>query len=168
MFKKLIEREAQIRGIVDRSGEYISGLVLRFLLAYEFWTSGLEKYNGENWFQELIDDGKFPFPFSVIPSDISWFISTWAELIGAVCLMIGIATRAWSVVLIILTFVAAWAVHIPHEWMGFMDFWMGYSISDNGYGNFKLPLIYLIMFIPLLLQGPGRVSLDHWIKRRFA
>jgi putative oxidoreductase len=41
----------------------------------------------------------------------------------------------------------------------------GYNVVDNGY---KLPLIYLIMFVPLLLSGPGKLSLDHWIARRLA
>ena len=36
-------------------------------------------------------------------------------------------------------------------------------MSDNGY---KLPLMYLTMLIPLLLAGPGKLSLDHWIRRR--
>ncbi|MCD6061175.1 MAG: hypothetical protein K0S16_1486, partial [Moraxellaceae bacterium] len=35
-----------------------------------------------------------------------------------------------------------------------------------GFGNFKLPLLYFLMFLALLGHGPGRLSLDHLIARR--
>lgn len=45
-------------------------------------------------------------------------------------------------------FIVAWAsVHAGN----------GYNVCDTGY---KLPLIYLMMLIPLLLSGPGKASLD--------
>ena len=37
----------------------------------------------------------------------------------------------------------------------------GYNVCDNGW---KLPLIYLVMFLPLMLTGSGKLSLDHAIK----
>jgi putative oxidoreductase len=128
-------------------------LGLRLLLAYEFWQSGVEKFHGENWFTDIQD--QFPFPFNVVPPEISWHISTWTELIGPVLLVLGLGTRFASVSLIILTAVAWASVHAGN----------GYNVVDNG---FKLPLIYLIMFIPLLLSGPGKLSLDHWIARRLS
>lgn len=71
-----------------------------------------------------------------------------SELIGAVALVIGLGTRFFSLSLIILTIVAWASVH-----------------AGNGY---KLPLMYLVMFVPLLLSGPGKLSLDHyWLARRF-
>ncbi|MDH5648125.1 MAG: DoxX family protein [Gammaproteobacteria bacterium] len=129
-------------------GQYVAGLVLRLLLAWEFWEAGIEKFRGENWFADI--QGNFPFPFSVIPADISWFLATWTEILGAVGLVLGLATRFWSAGLIILTVVAWSSVHAGN----------GYNVCDNG---FKLPLMYLIMFIPLLTQGAGKASLDHWI-----
>lgn len=38
-----------------------------------------------------------------------------------------------------------------------------YNVFDNGY---KLPLMYLVMFVPLLQSGPGKLSLNHWLSRR--
>ena len=55
---------------------------------------------------------------------------------------------------VLLTLVAIAAVHAGH----------GYTISEGGW---KLPLIYLVMLLPLILSGPGRLSLDHWLRRRF-
>ena len=37
-------------------------------------------------------------------------------------------------------------------------------ITDHGFGNFKLPAIYLAALLPLLLAG--KLSLDHWLGRR--
>ena len=113
----------------------------------------MEKFNGENWFADIQDE--FPFQLNVVPPEISWQLSTWTELIGPIMLVLGLGTRFASVSLIILTIVAWASVHAG----------LGYNVCDNG---FKLPLIYLIMFVPLLLSGPGKLSLDHWISRRFS
>jgi putative oxidoreductase len=43
----------------------------------------------------------------------------------------------------------------------------GYSISNKGFGNFKLPLIYLAALVPLVLSGPGKFSLDALLARFF-
>jgi len=70
------------RGILvylDRIGEFLPQLGLRLLLAYEFWESGVQKYHGENWFADIQD--RFPFPFDIVPVDLSWF---WRP--GANCL----------------------------------------------------------------------------------
>jgi len=137
---------------LNQAGSYVGVLSLRLLLAWEFWESGVEKLNGDNWFADI--QGAFPFPFNLVPVDISWFLSTWFELIGAIALVIGLGTRFFSASLIILTIVAWASVHAGN----------GYNVCDNG---FKLPLMYLVMFVPLLLSGPGKLSLDHWLARRF-
>ena len=138
--------------VLNGVGEHLSMLVLRLFLAWEFWESGVEKFNGDNWFADI--QGDFPFPFNVIPADISWFISTWTELIGAIALVVGLATRFTAVSFIVLDIVAWVSVHGGN----------GYNVCSNG---FKLPLIYLLMLIPLLLSGPGKASIDAWIKKRF-
>jgi putative oxidoreductase len=140
------------RSLLDRIGHWLAPLGLRLLLAWEFWESGVEKFRGENWFAQIKD--QFPFPFNVVPVELSWFISTWAELAGAVMLLIGLGTRFATASLIVLDLVAWASVHAG----------LGYNVCDNGW---KLPLIYLLMLIPLLLTGPGKLSLDHWIARRY-
>lgn len=138
-------------GYLNRIGEFLPQLGLRFLLAYEFWEAGVAKHQGENWFASIHD--QFPFPFSSITVEISWLLATWTELLGAVALVIGLGTRFFSVSLVILTLVAWASVHAGS----------GYNVCDNG---FKLPLIYLVMFMPLIFSGPGKASLDYLIARR--
>jgi putative oxidoreductase len=62
--------------------------------------------------------------------------------------------------------VAIYAVHWPSEWSSLAELWQGYAISDDGFGNYKLPLLYLAMLLPLTLSGGGRLSLDHLIATR--
>lgn len=137
---------------LDQAGSCLGLLAIRLLLAWEFWEAGVQKFTGENWFINIQEN--FPFPFNVVPVDISWFLATWSELLGAVALAIGLGTRFFSVSLIILTIVAWVSVHSGN----------GYNVCDNGY---KLPLMYLAMLVPLLLSGPGKLSLDRWLARRF-
>ena len=161
----ILNVEHWFRQQLSTLGEFLGLLVLRLLLAWEYWESGVEKYNGENWFDYIKD--KFPFPFNVIDIDISWFMATWFELAGALAILIGLATRYVSISLVILTIVATIAVHIPPEgWSSYSDMLSGYAISDKGNGNYKLPLVYMIMFVPLILMGPGKFSVDHLIDQQ--
>ncbi|MGH8491534.1 MAG: HvfX family Cu-binding RiPP maturation protein [Moraxellaceae bacterium] len=161
---RLLRWDESLREAFVWMGSFLPGLFLRGILAFEYLQSGWEKYRGDNWFGDI--QSQFPFPFNVIPVDISWFIATWFELVGGVLLVLGLGTRYVAATLLVLTFVAAYAVHFPMEWHSFSDFWMGYAVSDDGYGNYKLPLLFFIMFLALVGYGPGRLSLDHWIARR--
>lgn len=136
---------------LDFIGTWLPQLALRVLLAHEFWVAGVEKLNGTNWFMDIQD--QFPFPLNLVPAEISWQLATWFELIGPIALVLGLATRFFSVSLAILTIVAILSVHAG----------LGYNVCDSGW---KLPLIYLVMFLPLIFSGPGKLSLDFWIRRQ--
>lgn len=136
---------------LNLAGNFLPQLGLRLLLAYEFWESGIEKLHGENWFVDL--QAQFPFPFNIVPPEISWQMATWFELIGPIALILGLATRFFSFSLVILTIVAWASVHAGN----------GYNVAGNGY---KLPLIYLIMFAPLLFNGAGNLSLDYFLRKK--
>lgn len=136
----------RVYGYLDKLGEWLPMLGLRVLIAYEFWEAGVEKYNGDNWFADF--RGEFPFPFNLLPADLSWFMATWTELAGSVAILVGFATRFSAASLIILDLVAWYSVHAGN----------GYNVCSNG---FKLPLMYLLMLLPLLLIGPGKASIDN-------
>lgn len=151
---------ARLRG----AGETIPRAVMRLVMGWEFWESGLEKLRGENWFASIQSD--FPFPFNVVPADLSWGIATWFEIVGAVLLWLGLGTRFVAFSLLVLTFVATAAVHWPDMVGMWSDLLKGYAISDMGYGNYKLPLLFVVMLLPLVFNGAGRLSLDHWLAGR--
>jgi putative oxidoreductase len=162
----MLERWSWLTARLRGAGEVIPRLVMRLVMGWEFWESGLEKYRGENWFADI--QQAFPFPFNVIPADISWFIATWFELGGAVLLWLGLGTRFVAFSLLFLTFVATAAVHWPDMWSMWSDLLKGYSVSDHGYGNFKLPLLFVVLLLPLVFNGPGKFSLDHLVARALA
>lgn len=146
------------------SGDYVWPLTLRLIMAWEFWESGITKLNGENWFAEIpwADWQKgFPFPFDLIPVSQNWFLATWGELVFAAMLLLGLFTRFAAISLIVVTVVATAAVHWPAEWSGLAELWNGYVITSKGAGNFKLPLLFVVMLLPLVFHGGGKFSLDH-------
>jgi putative oxidoreductase len=150
---------ARLRG----AGETLPPLVLRLIMGWEFWESGLEKLHGENWFADI--QQRFPFPFDQFPAGFSWTLSTWTEIVGAVLLWIGLGTRIAAFSLLFVTFVATAAVHWPDMWSMWSDLAKGYAIKDMGHGNFKLPLLFAVMLLPLIFNGAGKFSLDHLLAR---
>ncbi|WP_305907906.1 DoxX family protein [Methylomarinum sp. Ch1-1] len=157
----LIAFYSRVTAWLERHADQLPPLLLRLILAYEFWEAGMMKLNGENWFAQL----NFPFPFGLLSTDALWFMGTWLELIGAIALLLGLGTRIITLSLMVLTIVAIETVHWPAEWSSLSELWRGYAISSKGFGNYKLPLLYLIMFLPLLFRGAGRWSLDHVFRR---
>ncbi len=151
---------ARLRGI----GQLLPPVILRLIMGWEFWESGREKYLGDNWFTDIKD--RFPFPFNSIPTDISWAMATYFELGGAILLVFGLFTRFAAYSLLVLTFVATAAAHWPDMLAMWSDLAKGYAIQDMGFGNFKLPLLFVVMLLPIIFQGPGKISLDYLLARK--
>jgi len=146
------------------SGDYLWPLLLRLIMFWEFWEAGIGKLRGSNWFSDIpwADWQKgFPWPFSVFPQDLNWQAATWGELVFSVMLLAGLFTRFAAVSLLVITVVATAAVHWPAEWGSLEELWKGYVITAKGAGNYKLPLLFVIMLIPLIFHGGGKLSLDH-------
>ena len=161
----LINLKNRIVDILEPTGDWIALLPIRLLLAWEFGRAGMTKLNGSNWFANIQDN--FPFPFNVVPVEISWFLATWAEILGAIGLVLGLFTRFWAFSLIILTIVAIAGVHWPDDWNSLAELWRGYTVTDKGFGNYRIPLLFIAMLLPLLFRGGGKLSLDHILVKRF-
>ena len=154
-----------LRAKLNAIGTWLPQLALRLLLAWEFGEAGFEKLHGSNWFADI----SFPFPFSLLPPEFSWGLATFFEIVGAFALALGLATRFFSISLIILTIVAIAAVHWPEHWGTLSELLKGYRIIDenqDGFGNYKLPVLFIIMFLPLLFNGAGKASVDYLISRK--
>ena len=147
----ILRRARQGLNTLDQLGLWIGLLSLRLLLAWEFGEAGVEKLRGSNWFADIQD--QFPWPFRLIPADINWALAVGFEVVGAVALLIGLGTRFFSASLIVLTVVAMLSVHWPESWSTLGELWQGYALTDKGQGNFKLPLIYIAMLLPLVLSA---------------
>jgi len=161
----LVTLKNQVTDALDSVGDWAALLPIRLLMAYEFGRAGIMKFNGSNWFANVQDN--FPFPFNVIPVEISWFLATWTEVLGAAGLALGLFTRFWALGLIVLTLVAIAGVHMPDNWDSLAELWKGYAVSDKGFGNFRIPLLFIVMLVPLVLMGPGKLSVDHLLVKKF-
>ena len=158
--KKLLDLWDSFVNVIQPAGEWVAILPIRLLMAYEFGRAGFTKFDGSNYFARFQEN--FPFPFNVIPVEISWFLATWTEIIGGFCLFFGLFTRFWAFSLMILTVVAIFGVHWPGEWNSLSELWEGYRVSRDGdSGNFRIPLLFLAMLFPLFFAGGGKLSLDH-------
>ncbi len=161
----LIKLKNRITGLLDPVGDWVALLPIRLLMAYEFGNAGMMKFNGKNWFANYQEN--FLFPFNHVPVEISWFLATWTEILGGLCLFFGLFTRFWAFSLIILSVVAISGVHWPDDWNSLAELWKGYAITNKGFGNYRVPLLFIAMLIPLLFSGAGKMSLDSLLAKRF-
>jgi len=153
--------------VTDRlraAGDWVAPLGLRLLLAYEFYSAGAMKAGVDGtpgWFANKA----FPPPFDWFPAGLNWSMVTWTEIIAGLALLFGLFTRFFAFSLVMVTTIAIVSTHWPESWSGLGQLWEGYSVSrvveDGEYrGNFRIPLLFLAMLIPLLFMGGGKLSLD--------
>ena len=169
----------------------LAPLALRLYLVPVFWVAGTTKLAGmENtiaWFGN--PDWGLGLPFPALMA----YLAAYTEVIGAVLLALGLATRWISIPLIVTMLVAAFAVHWPNGWAAIADSnveavavrldsareilqehgnydWLtekgGFVILNNG---IEFAVTYLVMLLALLFSGGGRyVSVDYWLARWFS
>ena len=172
---------------------YIDGLAplaLRLYLVPIFWMAGTQKISGiENtieWFGNPEFGLGLPFP------TLMAYLAAYTEAIGALLLLLGLATRWISIPLIVTMLVAIFAVHWDNGWAAIADSssqevaqrlgaardilrehgnygWLtgkgSFVILNNG---IEFAVTYLIMLFSLLFTGGGRyTSVDYYLGRFF-
>ena len=99
--------------------DFIAPLLLRLYLVPVFWMAGTMKLGSIEstieWFGNPDWGLGLPLPFLM-----AW-IATLTEVVGAVCLFFGFATRWISIPLIITMVVAAVTVHLPNGWLAIAE-----------------------------------------------
>ncbi len=161
----------RIVGVLEPAGNWVALLPIRLLMAYEFGSAGFKKLNASetfygdvpSWFANSAE--KFPFPISAFSPSFNWFMVTWVEVLGGIALFIGLFTRFWAFSLVVVTIVAIFGVHWPEEWSSLSELWQGYAVTNKGFGNYRIPLLFLVMLLPLVFIGPGKLSVDHVLKK---
>lgn len=159
--------------VLEASGAWVALLPIRLLLAYEFASAGLNKLDASDtlygdvpgWFANT--SANFPFPISLFSNEFNWFMVTWLEILGGFALVVGLFTRFWAFSLAVVTLVAIFGVHWPDDWSSLAELWKGYAVTNKGFGNYRIPLLFLTMLVPLVFLGGGKLSLDrvlakHW------
>lgn len=148
------------------SGDYLWPLALRLIMFWEFWEAGIKKLRGENWFMNIpwADwQAGFPWPLSTLSAELNWLAATWGELAFSVMILLGLFTRFAALALLVITVVAMAAVHWPADWRSLAELWQGYVITADGAGNYKLPLLFIVILLPLIFHGGGKISVDHML-----
>jgi len=121
-------------------------LGVRLFVASVFLKSGLIKIS--SWDSTLaLFDNEYAVP--LLPSEVAAVLGTGVELLFPVLLVLGLGTRFAAVVLFIFNIIAV--VSYP-------------DLSAVGLKDHQTWA--LLLLIPLL-HGPGRVSIDQLIRRRF-
>lgn len=118
-------------------------LVLRIGVSALMLTHGLPKLM-------RILDGNMQFGDPLgIGATASLILATFAEAFCSILIILGLATRAATVPLIITMATAAFIVH-----------------ANDPFTRQEMPLLYLLIYITLLVAGPGKYSVDQAISKK--
>jgi len=176
---------------ITKAVDALAPLAMRIYLFFPFWMAGTNKWGAFEdtaaWFGNPDWGLGLPFPMLLA------FLATWTEILGAVFLLLGFATRYVAIPLMVTMLVAIFAVHWGNGWAAIADSaadpgvadrlnaaksilrehgnygWLtekgGFVILNNG---IEFAVTYLIMLLSLFFTGAGKVvSLDYWIAKKF-
>ncbi len=121
-------------------------LVVRIWLANVFWKSGLTKITSWDSTMTLFN---YVYQVPVIPPELAAWLSTAVELGGAALLAFGLAGRFATASLFILNIVAV------------------ISYPDLSAVGIKDHFFWGLLLLIFLVQGPGKLSIDYFIRKRF-
>jgi len=125
----------------------VGDLVIRLWVANVFFKSGLTKI--QSWDSTLfLFQNEYKVP--LLPPELAAYAGTATELVFPVLLALGLGTRFTAFVLFVFNIVAV----LSYPDLGEV------GIKDHQHWG-------LLLLVPLL-HGPGKLSLDHWIGKRFA
>ena len=129
--------------LLDRIPVAVPQLFFRFGMALVFWRSAQSKL--ASW-DTTITLFREEYRVPVLPPELAAYLAATVELTTPVLLVLGLATRLGAAAMLGMALVIQVFVY-PENYPDHI-LWAG-------------PLLYLI------LRGPGVVSLDHLIRRRF-
>jgi len=125
----------------------IPALFFRIILAYGFYGPATMKWGNISGIAEWFASMGIPFPI------LNAYLAASTEMAAIILLPLGLATRFISIPLIITMIVAIVTVHFSN----------GFEAGNNG---FEIPLYYMLMLFALLINGAGKISIDHLISKR--
>ncbi|HKX40127.1 MAG TPA: DoxX family protein [Burkholderiaceae bacterium] len=135
----MIERLRHLRDALERVPYTLLALPLRVAAAAVFWMSGTTKLaNWDTAVALFTDEYRLP----LLPPELAAYIATGIELSMPMLLVLGLFTRAASVVLLSMTAVIEIFVY-PQAWPTHIQ--------------------WAAMLLVLMCRGPGTLSLDHWL-----
>jgi putative oxidoreductase len=143
--------QSGLAGLIARANTLISAipytlvaLIGRVSIAAVFWRSGQTKLDGWHVSDSAIELFREEYRLPVIDPTLAAYLAAAAEHIFPILLVIGLATRFSALALLIMTLVIQIFVY-PDAW--------------PTHGS------WAAIFLMLMAQGPGKISLDALIAR---
>ena len=126
--------------------DWLAPLLIRLLFGYFWFETGWAKLHNLEGFTTRFMEWGIPWPA------FSAALSAWTELIGGALMMLGLATRLTMIPMIINMVVAMAVVVLPQ--ISTIDEFV--ELDET---------LYILVFLWLLVAGPGKISLDYLIEK---
>lgn len=124
------------------SVSFLPVFAIRLRIADIFFKSGQTKLlDWQGTIALFADEYKVP----VLPPELAATLGTGTELIAPVLLVLGLGSRFAAAAMLFMT-----------------------GIIEFTYMHFDVHVIWTLMLALIILQGPGKLSLDHLIRKRFS
>ncbi|GAB5504426.1 DoxX family protein [Pyruvatibacter sp.] len=127
--------------------EWVIAVAARVAVAGVFWTSARLKVDGFALKDSTYFLFEYEYALPLIPSDWAAVMGTIAEHVFPIMLILGLGTRFGALGLLVMTAVIQTFVY-PGAW--------------------NLHLLWATGMLYLIIRGPGVLSLDHLIAKRYA
>jgi putative oxidoreductase len=139
----MLERVESVLDTLGRFPVSILQFLLRLSIAAVFWHSGMTKIASWDTTIALFRD---EYMVPILPPELAASLAATVELTCPVLLVLGLATRLATLPMLGMTFVIEVFVY-PEQWIEH--------------------LMWASILVFLLTRGPGALSVDHLISRRF-
>jgi len=126
-------------------------LAIRLWVAQVFFMSGLTKIRIWSGTLALFE---YEYQVPLLPPAVAALLGTAAELTLPILIAIGLATRLSSLALFLFNLVAVYA-------------YGSFLFSDDGAAGLQQHILWGALLAMLVFHGPGKLSLDHLILRRY-
>jgi putative oxidoreductase len=143
-FLEFLERS---RALAERVPYSVVALAARFAVVSVFWRSGQTKVSGLSIREETFVLFREEYKVPLLPPDLAAYLSTAAEHVFPILLVVGFASRLSALALFGMTMVIQLFV-FPSGW--------------------PEHILWLSLLLLLVTRGPGAMSLDHLIWSRAA
>jgi putative oxidoreductase len=127
---------------LDTFGSALFMLFIRIWMAQIFWYSGLTKIS--NW-PATIYLFQYEYKVPELPVEFAAISATTIELVCPVLITIGFMTRLSAIPMLIMAIVI-----------------------ETTFLKLTEQIYWMILLGMIIIQGPGKLSLDYWIKRKLA
>ncbi|OGI56502.1 MAG: hypothetical protein A2V58_03495 [Candidatus Muproteobacteria bacterium RBG_19FT_COMBO_61_10] len=146
---RVIHKLSALASPIIRGLDFLSpglDLVIRVWVAKVFWDSGLTKI--ASW-ESTVALFTYEYHVPLLSPELAAFLGTAVELSMPVLLVLGLGTRFGAAVLFVFNIIAVISYPDLNE----------IGLKDHQYWG-------LLLLVPLL-HGPGRLSIDHFLRRKF-